>query len=100
MFGGTRTIGMLEEVLSALIFIIVCCLLVIHYVRLRSLPPGPLAWPLIGNIRMFQKDAEGYKKFTALAEKYGNVYRYAYARLFLALLLSVLCSRHKSTGAL
>ena len=41
----------------------------------RKLPPGPFAWPIIGNIRWFEKDPQGYKKFTDLASRYGNIYR-------------------------
>lgn len=42
----------------------------------RRLPPGPFAWPIVGNLRLFQKDPQGYKKFSDLAEKYGNIYRW------------------------
>ncbi|XP_053376355.1 cytochrome P450 2J4-like [Mercenaria mercenaria] len=66
---------MFDGILFSLLLAILCCWLVIKFVRSRSLPPGPFAWPVIGNIRLFQKDPQGYKKFTALAEKYGNIYR-------------------------
>ena len=59
--------------LFALIFTFV--FVIINGRSKRRLPPGPLAWPIIGNLKMFQKDPQGYKKFTDLAEKYGNVYR-------------------------
>ena len=45
------------------------------FMKAQSFPPGPIPWPVIGNIRMFRKDPQGYKKFTELASKYGNVYR-------------------------
>ena len=41
----------------------------------RHLPPGPFAWPIFGNIRMFRKDPNGVKKFREFVKTYGNVYR-------------------------
>ncbi|XP_060554557.1 cytochrome P450 2J4-like [Ruditapes philippinarum] len=66
---------MLEGTLTLLLLVLLISWLVFNHVRSKSLPPGPFAWPVIGNIRLFQKDPQGYKKFTQLAEKYGNVYR-------------------------
>lgn len=50
--------------------------LMLNFVSERGLPPGPLAWPFVENIKMFQKDPQGYKKFTDMVQRYGNIYRY------------------------
>ena len=63
------------NVLLALVLLLVICRLLARRGN-RRLPPGPFAWPVIGNIRMFRKDPCGFKKFTELAKTYGNVYRY------------------------
>lgn len=66
---------MLNGILIIFLAVVLFYWLVGKYRKSKSLPPGPFAWPVIGNIRMFQKDTQGYKKFTALARKYGNIYR-------------------------
>ena len=65
---------MLGELLCAALILAVSWLF-LGFNRVSNLPPGPFAWPIIGNLRWFQKDPQGYKKFTELATKYGNVYR-------------------------
>lgn len=63
--------------MEILVGVIVLLLIIVVYRQRqsRNLPPGPLAWPVVGNIQLFQKDPNGYKKFTDLAHKYGHVYR-------------------------
>ncbi|KAL4223490.1 hypothetical protein ACF0H5_016961 [Mactra antiquata] len=66
---------MLEELLIIFIVLLMLYYCILEFKKAKSLPPGPFAWPIIGNIGMFKKDPHGYLKFTQLAEKYGNVYR-------------------------
>ncbi|XP_029456171.1 cytochrome P450 2G1-like [Rhinatrema bivittatum] len=39
----------------------------------KNLPPGPVPWPLIGNLHQLDKSAP-YKTFMELGEKYGEVF--------------------------
>ncbi|KAH3894234.1 cytochrome P450 2U1-like [Dreissena polymorpha] len=63
------------EWLVSLTVLLVTILVIRWFWSLRSLPPGPFPWPIVGNIRMFKKDPRGYRMFAALADKYGPVYR-------------------------
>jgi hypothetical protein len=66
---------MLEGTLTLLLLVLLISWLVFNHVKSQSLPPGPFAWPVIGNIRLFQKDPQGYKKFMLKnMETYTGIY--------------------------
>lgn len=46
----------------------------VFFRKKQNLPPGPYPIPFIGNLILFKKDPCGYKAYTKLSEKYGNIY--------------------------
>ncbi|XP_044071166.1 cytochrome P450 1B1 [Siniperca chuatsi] len=70
--------GVKPEMLRALLLTCATVLFSLHLwrrLRLRSIrsPPGPLAWPVIGNAAQVGKAPHLY--FTRMAKKYGNVFQ-------------------------
>lgn len=63
----------MDTILLSLIvgLLILFCL---YFRKNRNLPPGPYPIPFIGNLILFKKDQRGYKAYTKLSEKYGNIY--------------------------
>ncbi|CAD6191691.1 unnamed protein product [Caenorhabditis auriculariae] len=46
------------------------------YWRRRNLPPGPIPWPLFGNLYEFSKHPPGYQAFLDCHKKYGPVFTF------------------------
>lgn len=63
----------MDSILLSLVvgLLILFCL---YFRKNRNLPPGPYPIPFIGNLILFKKDQRGYKAYTKLSEKYGNIY--------------------------
>ena len=60
------------NVKAVLLFVVVLLLTVVYIRRPRNLPPGPRAWPILGNLRQLL-GRQLYVAFSDWAKKYGSI---------------------------